>query len=74
MPASSDFCIKIAAALDVSPIGLLQLAGILPEMPDPTGSDLGPITSEILELIQDMPPDAKRQVLDFIRFIKRGGR
>ena len=69
---SVNFCVKVAQVFDVSPIYLLQLADILPDTPDLTGSDLGPITNEILELIQDMSPDAKRQVLDFIRFLKRG--
>ena len=49
MPASADFCIKVAAAFDEPPERLLKLAAILPDEPALSGSDLGPVSREILE-------------------------
>jgi transcriptional regulator with XRE-family HTH domain len=67
MPASPDFCIKVARALDVSPVYVMQLAGILPG--EPTLTDDSPIAREIVQLIQDMPPERRQQVLEYVRFI-----
>ena len=69
MPASADFCIKVATALDITPAYVLTLAGILPD--EPTPASTGPITSEIMHLVENLPPEKRKQVLEYVRFISR---
>lgn len=68
MPASADFCIKVALALDdVAPEYLLRLAGILPG--EPTQITPGPITLELLAIVETLPPELRQQVLSYAKFI-----
>ena len=69
MPASADFCIKVATALDVAPAHVLTLAGILPDETTPTS--LGPVTLEILRLVESLPPEQRKEVLRYVQFLKQ---
>lgn len=62
-----EFCIKVAQALEISPVLVLVKAGILP--PQETGDDTA--IQEITELARNLPADQRKQVLDFIRFLAR---
>lgn len=59
---SADFCIKIAGALDESPIMLLRLAGILPSVSNDT------VIDEVVELLHTLTPENRQEVLAYIRF------
>lgn len=67
MPASCEFCIKIATAFDVAPAHVLTLAGFLPS--EPTPANPGPVSAEILRLVETLPPEKRQQVLEYVRFI-----
>ncbi len=67
MPVSCEFCIRVAAALDVAPAHVLTLAGILPD--DVAPANPGPVSLEILRLIETLPPERRQQVLEYVRFI-----
>jgi len=70
MPATADFCIKIAQALEVSPETLMRLAGILPPASPASPAD-NTVLQELVELARNLPPDQQQQVLEYIRFISR---
>jgi transcriptional regulator with XRE-family HTH domain len=73
MPASADFCIKIAIALDVAPEYILRLAGILPAgEPNPTTP--GPVTQEITRLAETLPPETRQELLKYARYLATGER
>lgn len=59
----ADFCVKVAGALGESPIKLLRLADILP------AAQGDPALQEIIDLAENLTPEQRRQVLDFIKFI-----
>ena len=59
-----DFCVKVAMALEVSPVSVMIEAGILP----PQATDDDPVIAEIIESTRLLPPDQRRDVLDYIRF------
>ena len=64
---SVNFCLKVARVLDVSPVYVLQLAGILPDdVKPPPGDDN---LQEILTLARALPPDKRQQVVDYLRFL-----
>ena len=71
MPPSADFCIRIATAFDEPPVKLLKLAGILPDEPALTESEFGPVSREILQLVQNLPLEQRQQVLDYVRFLSQ---
>jgi transcriptional regulator with XRE-family HTH domain len=66
------FCIKVANGLDLPPVAVLKLAGILP----PDSQDAPPIEFENVTLAElntiaaELPPDKQKQVLDFAKFLK----
>lgn len=66
---SANFCNKIAAALDVAPENVLKLAGILPG--EPTSTKPGPVTAEILQIVENLSPEQRHQVLDYVRFLSQ---
>ena len=66
---SCEFVIKVSSTLDTSPIQILQLAGILPG--EPTPASPGPITQEVIELLGTLPVEQKKQVLQYIQFLKQ---
>jgi transcriptional regulator with XRE-family HTH domain len=68
-PAGINFCHRVAKVLDVPPEKLLRLAGILPGEPAVNESELGPVSREIMELIQGLPPEDRQQILDYVRFV-----
>jgi transcriptional regulator with XRE-family HTH domain len=74
MPASADFCIKVAQTLEASPEMVLRLAGILPPTFPASPSD-DKMLQELVELARNLEPEDKQQVLDYIRFLyqKRKG-
>lgn len=63
--AGSDFCVKVALALNESPEKLLRLAGILPT---PADSD-DPTLTEIHNLVDNLPPAKRRDALRYLRFL-----
>jgi transcriptional regulator with XRE-family HTH domain len=65
---SADFCIKVAQALEVSPETVLRLAGILPPSPLAQPSDDSTL-QELLELVRNLSPDRRQQVLEYVRFM-----
>lgn len=66
-PPSVNFCFKTAIALDVAPERLLRLAGILPGESAPTSP--GPITVEIMAIVESLPPELRQQVLNYVKFL-----
>jgi len=68
MPASADFCIRIASAFDVAPEYLLRLAGILPAAA-PTSP--GPVTVEIMRLAESLPPELRQQLFEYAQFLSQ---
>ncbi len=72
MSASADFCIKVAIALDVSPITSLKMAGFLPET---TLADHVLIEDHtlraLMEIAQALPPSQREKLLDFARFLNQ---
>lgn len=63
---SVNFCNRVAKSLDVAPAYLLSLAGLLPG--EPTPADPGPITSEILQIVEALPPEKRRQLLEYAKW------
>ena len=62
-----EFCVKVAAALEVSPVLVLTIAGILP--PQPPGSpDDHPAIAELLNLARKLPPADLEEIVALIRF------
>lgn len=70
---SVNFCHKVAAALGEPPDKLLRLAGILPPG-SPASPDDDATLQELVELARNLPPDARQQVLDYVRFLYQQGR
>jgi transcriptional regulator with XRE-family HTH domain len=58
-----EFCIKIAAALNVSPVVVLIKAGILPP---PSDDDID--LTEIMDAIRQLSPEVRQEVLEYVRF------
>ena len=65
---SMNFCHKVAIAFDIPPTQVLQKAGMLPESPTDTP---GPVTLEIMRLVEQLPVEKRNQVLEYIRFISQ---
>lgn len=65
--ANADFCVRAALTLDISLDYVLKLAGILPGQPAQITP--GPVTQEIVALVESLPPDKRRQILAYARFI-----
>jgi transcriptional regulator with XRE-family HTH domain len=70
MPASADFCIKIAQALGESPEKVLRLAGILLPLPD---SEDDPTLSEAIDTLRNLPPNQRKEALRYIRYLYQTG-
>jgi len=72
MPASADFCIKVAIALDTSPVAALKLAGHLPA--DVSADDRLTVAdttlSEVIAIAQTLPPKQRDLLLEFARFLQ----
>ncbi|MCL4299477.1 MAG: helix-turn-helix domain-containing protein [Anaerolineae bacterium] len=64
--ASINFCHKIAAVLGEPPEKILRLAGILPSSPTP---EEDPTLTELQDLIRNLPPAKRREVLRYVRFL-----
>lgn len=73
MPPSADFCIKVAAALNASPIYLLQLAGILPEDVEIPTSVNDSTIQELVDLARNLTQDQREELVRFAHFLRRGG-
>ena len=69
---SVNFCLKVAQVLDVSPVYLLQLAGLLPDDVKPPPEDDASL-QEIVTLARSLSPDKRQQVLDYLRFLLSRG-
>ncbi|GAB4446308.1 MAG: hypothetical protein Kow0031_28960 [Anaerolineae bacterium] len=67
MPASADFCIKVATALDIAPVYVLTLAGILPD--EPVAASPGPVTLEIVRLVENLSPEQRQEALRYLRYL-----
>lgn len=63
---SLDFLLKVAAALDLSPVLVLTKADILP--PEPPDAD--PALTELSELIRSLSPDQRLEVIRYIKFLR----
>ena len=70
MPASADFCIKVAQALDESPEKALRLARILPPLSAPEND---PTLAEAIETLHNLSPDQRKEALRYIRFLYQTG-
>lgn len=64
MKASPEFCIKVAEALELSPVLVLVKAGILP--PQQPADDS--IIQELVELARNLPREDRQELLDYARF------
>ena len=64
---SIEFCVKIAIAFDIPPAQVLHLAGILPNEPAPASP--GPVTAAIMRLVEQLPPEDRQQVLEYVQFV-----
>lgn len=65
-----DFCIRVAQALELSPVLLLVKAGILP----PQSPDDDSTIQELVELVRSLPPEDRKDVLQFARFRHQNSR
>ena len=59
-----DFCVSVANALEEPPEKLFRLAGILPSQ-----SENDPTLSEIQEIVKNLSPQRRDEVLRYIRFL-----
>lgn len=62
---SKDFCLKVAQALGEAPEKLFRLAGILPPSED------DPTIAELNDMIRNMPPEQRREMLKYARFLSQ---
>ena len=67
VPPSADFGIKIAHALGEAPEKVLRLAGILPASED------DPTLTQIVDIMRNLSPEQRRQVVEFAKFLYRRG-
>jgi hypothetical protein len=70
MPASADFCIKIAQVLGEAPEKVLRLANILPQLPV---SEDDPTLREINDTLRNMTSEQRQEALRYIRYLYQGG-
>ena len=63
--AGPEVASAIAAALSLTPEYVFRRAGLLPEAPAP---DRDPTFTEILEIMRNLPPDERREILDYALF------
>lgn len=69
------FCRKVAIALELPPVNLLALAGILPDSTPPAASPLAPSIEdnpqlkEIIDVVKSLPPAKREQALNFLKFL-----
>ncbi|GIK37602.1 MAG: hypothetical protein BroJett011_14350 [Chloroflexota bacterium] len=63
--ASAEICVKLALALGESPEKVLRLAGILPPLP---GGENEQTIKEVVDILKNMPPEDRQDVLDFARY------
>jgi transcriptional regulator with XRE-family HTH domain len=63
-----EFCIKIAQALELSPVFLLVQAGILPTSP---GSENDPLLSKIHDKLKNLSIRQRKEVLRFMRYLSQ---
>lgn len=63
---SADFCIKVAVALQESPVLVLVKAELLP-----SGNESGDDSTvqELLEMIRSLPADQRQNLLNYVRFL-----
>lgn len=60
-----DVANAIAKGLNLPPDFVFRQAGLLPEIPGP---DRDPTLTEIIEVMRNLPPDERREVLDYALF------
>ena len=61
-----DAAVAIARALGVSPVYVFQVAGLLP--PEKPQTDRDPTFQELLEIMKNLSPDERREVVDYALF------
>lgn len=61
-----EFCIKVAQALELSPVFILVKAGILPPVP---ASEDSPTLQEIIELARSLSSEDQNHLLEYVRFM-----
>lgn len=66
IPASADFVLACARALQVEPVSLLRLAGHVAEEEAPEASD--PLAG-MIATIRELPPDKLEIVRAFVEFV-----
>ena len=70
MPASADFCIKVAAVLNINPIDTLIMADIFPsDVILPLSQD-DPLAQELLNIFAQLTPLQRQNLLEFARFLQ----
>lgn len=69
MPASADFCIKVAQALGEAPEKILRLAGILP-----ASADDDPTLAELQDIVKNLPPSQRKEALRYLRYLYQSGK
>lgn len=62
--AGADFCVKVAQALELSPVLLLVKAGILPPQEPANDENL----QELIDLARNLPPEDRKEILEYVRF------
>ena len=69
VPASANFCVAVARALDVSPEHLLRLSGILPGQAPPVREE-----EEAIKLLRALSPQARQSALAMLKGLREGER
>lgn len=62
---SNNFCLKVAQALGEAPEKLFRLAGILPPSED------DPTITELNDMIRNMTPEQRKDMLKYARYLYR---
>ena len=69
---TSDFCIKIALALNEPIEKVLRIAGILPASHIELPESVEGLAVELVEIAQSLPLAKQEELLRFARFLKSG--
>lgn len=67
--AGWDSCARISEAFSIDPMAVFQIAGLLPETPDKPHSTGDPVISEIMALLDNMTPERRQNVLEYVSFL-----
>jgi transcriptional regulator with XRE-family HTH domain len=66
IPASCEFVLAVAAALEVEPVSLLRLAGMVSDAPGAAAVDPA---AEVADRLRELPPERFELVRLFVEFL-----